>query len=64
MRLRFTYATERARLYERYIPFLVAILMMPAGLALLGVAPLSPPKIEEKKRRMILHHSGYLAKCE
>ena len=39
MRLRFTYATERARLYERYIPFLVAILMMPAGLALLGVAP-------------------------
>ena len=40
MRLRFTFATERARQYERYIPFGVAILMIPLGLALLSMAPI------------------------
>lgn len=39
MRLRFTSARERVRHYERYIPFVVVILMIPAGLALMGLAP-------------------------
>lgn len=39
MRLRFTYASEWAHRYERYAPFLVAVLMVPFGLALIGVAP-------------------------
>ncbi|MBU3030083.1 FMN-binding glutamate synthase family protein [Paracoccus marinaquae] len=39
MRLRFTRVSERARYYERYLPFVIAILMMPLGYALTGPAP-------------------------
>lgn len=39
MRLRFTFASERARRHERYIPFGLAILLIPLGLALLGISP-------------------------
>lgn len=40
MRLKITSAVERARYNERYLPFIIAILMMPLGLALLGIAPI------------------------
>ncbi len=40
MRLRYTRLSERVRYYERYIPFVIAICMMPLGLALLGSAPI------------------------
>lgn len=40
MRLRLTRAKERARHYERYIPFVIAILMVPLGIAMLGMAPI------------------------
>ncbi|MDP5307631.1 FMN-binding glutamate synthase family protein [Paracoccus spongiarum] len=39
MRLRFTHATEFARHYERYLPFAVAVLLIPMGLLLIGPAP-------------------------
>lgn len=39
MRLRFTRATERARYYERYTPFVLAILLIPLGLWLIGSSP-------------------------
>ncbi|SET67188.1 FMN-binding glutamate synthase family protein [Paracoccus homiensis] len=39
MRLRFTRAAERARYYERYIPFVLAILLIPVGLLLIGSFP-------------------------
>lgn len=39
MRLRFTRAAERARYYERYIPFVLAILLIPVGLLLIGSSP-------------------------
>lgn len=40
MRLKFTSAVERARYYERYLPFAIAILMVPLGLALIAIAPI------------------------
>ena len=40
MRLRYTRLSERVRYYERYIPFVIAICMMPLGLALVGSAPI------------------------
>lgn len=40
MRLRFTRAAERARYYERYIPFVLAILLIPVGLLLIGSSPI------------------------
>ena len=40
MRLKFTSAVERARHYDRYLPFIIAILLIPLGLALAGSAPI------------------------
>lgn len=40
MRQRFTRARERARYYERYVPFALAVLMIPAGILLFGSAPI------------------------
>ncbi|SIS76072.1 FMN-binding glutamate synthase family protein [Paracoccus saliphilus] len=40
MRLKITSAVERARYYERYLPFVIAILMVPLGLALIAIAPI------------------------
>lgn len=39
MRLRFTTLAERARYYERYYPFILALLLTPLGLALAGSMP-------------------------